>query len=496
MSEPLALLPLAIAAGGGRLRASGNGAEYEAQQLVAAGLTLLQRSAALVRALSGKRSAILLPTSPQFLIALAASEGRGAVLINPVAAPAEIDFQCRDANVGALFTTSAFASRAPKDVAVVILDDAPRAARVISGGTTRDIDLGSHFGLSLEGEQDVTGRDEEAAIVYTSAMRGTPLGAVLTHANLLANARSTVEAARNVADDHVLALLPFSHLFGLTVTASAPLLAGARVTTMERFNPLKAAELLAGDVTEVVGVPAVFMSLLSAIERRGASIRDSALRLCICGGAPLQRELQDRWADVTGVELRQGYGLTEGAPVCLFNRVDLPNARGTLGVPFPGVEVAIFPPVKYTTAANASGGAIAPSEQSLAAGEAGEICVRGANVSPGYLHDGDAGLPRRSEWLCTGDAGRRNADGTVTFLGVLKPMFTRNGFNVYPREIERVVCGMPGVERAEVVAIPEPTRENDILLRVAGNVMKQDVQRWCEQRLSAYKQPSVIELVG
>jgi long-chain acyl-CoA synthetase len=496
VSEPLALLPLAIAAGGGRLRPAGSGAEYEAQQLVAAGLTLLQRSAALVRALSGKRSAILLPTSPQFLTALAASEGRGAVLINPVAAPAEIDFQCRDANVGALFTMSAFAARAPKDVAVVILDDAPRTARVIAGGTTRDIDLGSHFGLSLEGERDVSGRDEEAAIVYTSAMHGTPLGAVLTHANLLANARSTVEAARNVADDHVLALLPFSHLFGLTVTASAPLLAGARVTTMERFNSLKAAELLAGDVTEVVGVPAVFMALLSAIERRGASIRDSALRLCICGGAPLSRELQDRWADVTGVELRQGYGLTEGAPVCLFNRVDLPNARGTLGVPFPGVDVTIFPPVKYTTAANASGGATAPGAQPLGAGEAGEICVRGANVSPGYLHDGDAGLPRRGEWLCTGDAGRRNADGTITFLGVLKPMFTRNGFNVYPREIERVVCGMPGVERAEVVAIPEPTRENDILLRVAGNVMKQDVQRWCEQRLSAYKQPSVIELVG
>ena len=122
--------------------------------------------------------------------------------------------------------------------------------------------------------------------------------------------------------------------------------------------------------------------------------------------------------------------------------------------------------------------------------------MHGANVCTGYLHDANAGLPRRGDWLCTGDSGRRNADGTVTFLGVLKPMFTRNGFNVYPREIERVVCAMPGVEHAEVVAIPEPSRENDILLHVAGNVMKQDVVRWCEQRLSAYKQPSVIELVA
>src|SRR3954463_14178406 len=102
MSNPLALLPLALAARGGQVD------QYEAQQLVAAGLTLLQRSAPLVRALSGKRSAILLPTSPHFLVALAASEGRGAVLINPLAAPAEIDFQLRDAGVGAVFTTSAF----------------------------------------------------------------------------------------------------------------------------------------------------------------------------------------------------------------------------------------------------------------------------------------------------------------------------------------------------------------------------------------------------
>ena len=494
MSEPLALLPLALAAGGGRLRAAGDPAEYETQQLVAAGLTLLQRSAPLVRALAGKRSAILLPTSPAFLTALAASEGRGAVLINPLAAPAEVDFQCRDANVGALFTVSPFASRAPEGVAVVLLDDAPRTARVVANGATRDVDLGSHFGLSLEGERDVEGRDEEAAIVYTSAMRGTPLGAVLTHGNLLANARSTMEAARNTADDHVLALLPFAHLFGLTVTASSPLLAGARVTTMERFNPLKAAELLAGDVTEVVGVPAVFMALLAAIERRGAPLRQSALRLCICGGAPLPRELQDRWAEVTGVELRQGYGLTEGAPVCLFNRVDLPNARGTLGVPFPGVDVAILPAVSWTQSGEAHNDRTSLHDAPLPDGEPGEICVRGANVSPGYLHDGVAGLPRRGDWLCTGDAGHRYADGSVAFHGVLKPMFTRNGFNIYPREIERVACAMPGVQRAKVVAIPEAARENDILLRVAGTVSADDVKRWCVERLSAYKMPTIIEI--
>jgi long-chain acyl-CoA synthetase len=274
---------------------------------------------------------------------------------------------------------------------------------------------------------------------------------VLTHRNLLANARSTIEALTVVPDDHVLALLPFAHLFGLTVTASAPLLAGARVSTMERFHPVRAAELLATrGITAVVGVPAVFHALLGAIERRGIDLRTSPLRLIVCGGAPLPVALQDRWADLTGVEMRQGYGLTEASPVSLFNRVDRPNLRGSLGVPFPGVDVAILPPTNY------GGADIEPASSAtpLPDGDPGEIAVRGANVFRGYVHDGASGLPRRGEWLMTGDRGVRSSDGAIRFLGLLKPMFTRNGFNVYPTELERVVRDLPGVERAEVRALP------------------------------------------
>jgi long-chain acyl-CoA synthetase len=319
-------------------------------------------------------------------------------------------------------------------------------------------------------------------------MAGTPLGAVLTHANLLANARSTVEAAAKDANDDVLALLPFSHLFGLTVAGAAPLLAGGRVRTMERFSPVRAAELLVEGISEVVGVPAVFHALLAAIERRGLDLRDSALRVCICGGAVLPIELQDRWADVTGVELRQGYGLTEAGPVCLFNRVDRPNVRGALGVPFPGVDVAIMPPTDYPAAQKNVGDATP-----LRDGERGEICVRGENVSRGYLHDA-VGLPRRGAWLCTGDAGIRNVDGTIRFDGLLKPMFTRNGFNIYPRELERALLELPGVTAAEVWPIAEPSKENDIALRVTGSVTEDEVRAWCESRLSAYKQPTVVEI--
>lgn len=412
------------------------------------------------------------------------------MLINPLAAPAEIAFQCADANVGALFTSSALAERAPPGLPIVLLDDVPRVARVIADGRTRDVDLGSHHGLALELEPNADGRDEEAVIVYTSAMRGTPLGAVLTHANLLANARSTVRAAGNVAGDHVLALLPFSHLFGLTVAGTAPMLVGARVTTMERFNPATAAELLASDVTGIVAVPVVFHALLSALTRRGVRPSDVMLRVAICGGAVLPRELQDRWVDATGVELREGYGLTEAGPVCLFNRVDAQNARGTLGTPYPGVDVGIFAPADYS-----GRDSVELDRQPVPDGIRGEICVRGANVFRGYVGE-KSGLPRRGEWLCTGDAGVRDADGTFRFLGLLKPMFTRSGFNIYPREIEMAVAEMPGVVRCEVSSIADPVKENDVRLRVWGTVREADVKRWCEARLSAYKQPSVIEIVA
>ena len=204
-------------------------------------------------------------------------------------------------------------------------------------------------------------------------------------------------------------------------------------------------------------------------------------------------DLQLRLIDLLqrrGVELRQGYGLAEAAPVCLFNRVDRPNVRGTLGYPYPGVDVAIFPPSDYSGAVPT----LVDGDPPLPDGIAGEICVRGANVFRGYLHDRETGLPRRGPWLCTGDRGVRNADGTVSFLGLLKPMFTRNGFNIYPRELERAVCEMSGVVRAEVRAVPDPVKEHQIGLRVSGTVSEADVRRWCERRLSAYKQPNVVEI--
>ena len=205
MTDPLSLFPLALAASGGRIDG------LECRQLVAAGLTLLQRSAPLVRALSGKRSGIVLPNGPALLVALAASDGRGALLIDLSTSPSDIAWQLADANVGAAFTTRDLASRLPTGVPLVLLDDAPRSAQVLIDGNVRDIDLGSHVGLELEGSRDAEGLDEECVVVYepNSSHRMS-----LSHRQLIAHARGST-------DDAIAAMLPVSSLHFLTSLAAA-----------------------------------------------------------------------------------------------------------------------------------------------------------------------------------------------------------------------------------------------------------------------------------
>lgn len=273
MSDPLALLPLAIAAGGGRLGA------FDASQLVAAGLTLLQRSASLVRALAGKESAILLPDGPAVLVALAASDGRGALLLNAGESSETIAWQLADAHVGAVFTFETLATRLPEGMPVVLLDHAPRQARVIVPGRTQDVDLGSHHGLALEGDTAIEGRDEACIVSYHAS--GRPVA--LTHRDLIFRARSAVAELRLSLVDHVCSLLPCSDPDGLAVCVAAPLMAGARVSFLspntldELFTAIAPRDVsrLAGRWHTDSGTRVTAFSVESAVRQ----LRDGQLRL-------------------------------------------------------------------------------------------------------------------------------------------------------------------------------------------------------------------------
>ena len=213
--DPLSLVPYAIAAGGGYLQ------DVEVARLVTAGLTLLQRSAPLVRALSGRSAALLLPDGPATLLALAASDGRAAHLLAPDSPPEHIAHLSAQIGIGAFFTNRALVTRIPPSFPIVLLDDAPWRAEVRTAERVQQVDLGSHHGLELIGDTATPGRHEPFVVID---------GMTLTHAEVLHEARQAVERLGLTPAHTSCALRPFSSRDGLMLSLVAPLLAGGRVT--------------------------------------------------------------------------------------------------------------------------------------------------------------------------------------------------------------------------------------------------------------------------
>jgi acyl-CoA synthetase (AMP-forming)/AMP-acid ligase II len=386
LSNPLSLFPIALAAGGGSVDG------VAATQWVAAGFTLLQRSATLVRSLALRRSAIFLPPSGAMLTALAASDGHGALLLPLDASEAEIVRWTELADVGAVFTNRALAPRVRVgSCAVVTLNDAPRTATVTHGGRQSAVDLGSHFALELEGEDDA-GRDEEC-VISVADRGGDARGVVFTHRNLLALSRGAVDAVSLITGDHVLATIPFDSLASLALTFAAPLLAGARITSQPGFSAPDAVQVVErDDVALLVGAPDMFAAMADVIAARGTKLAAPALRVCACVGGIADAALQERWHAWAGHELRQAVGTGE-APLCLFNAPHFPIRRGTYGIPFPGMHVA----VRDTNAG-------APATT-------GELWVRGDQVSATSLPRTVAKPAAADGWLKTPLRVRTRADG-------------------------------------------------------------------------------------
>ena len=423
---------------------------------------------------TGGRLGILMPNVPAFAPAFYGilRAGGSALLLNPLYSPREIGEYVKDCGARGVITIEALEHLVPPGIPKLCIDPT-------DGSFEIDWD-GPFPAADGQSSQPIGSGDREAAVIYTSAYDGWARGARLTHRSLTANLRGVFEAMALSETDRVVGLLPFVHAFGLTVTLNAPLACGAATIPVERFHPVRLLDRLEeSGATVVCGVPAMYLGMIAAAEKHGTP--KHALRIAICGGAPLRPEISRRWEETFGIPLREGYGLTEASPVCLFNRVDRPNRPGTVGYPFPGVEVTLRDPR----------GEVVPQ------GEAGEICVEGANVFAGYA--GDDGRDPAQFWdesLRTGDRGSQEPDGAVRWRGFLKRMFTRNGFNVYPREIERVVEEDPRVAEACVAAQPDPAKENEIVLTVVpapgAELTEADVKQLCRECLAVYKQPGRI----
>jgi len=320
---------------------------------------------------------------------------------------------------------------------------------------------------------------DTAVILYTSGTTGKPKGAELTHSNLFINCAVVLPKLLPIAsDDTALATLPLFHSFGQTCIQNASIAAGGTFTLLPRFGPEEAFALMERHrVTLFAGVPTMYFALL---HHEGAARDLSALRWCVSGGAAMPVEVMNAFEAKFGVEIYEGYGLSETSPVACFNMPGRPRTPGSIGYPVWGVEMAILD----------------EKDHPVAEGERGEICIRGHNIMKGYLGRPDATREAlRSGWFHSGDVGIRDANGSYRIVDRVKDMIIRGGFNVYPREIEEVLYAHPAIVEAAVIGIPHESHGEEVKAVVVSRdpeLCAEDLIAYCKERLAAYKYPRIV----
>ena len=417
----------------------------------------------------GDRLATLTGTSPDHVATFFACARLG-VALQPISwrlAPAEIAYQLADAEPALLLASAEH-------------EELARAA-----GASVEIARIADPTLEAEGEvEDVANDDDPLLLVYTSGTTGKPKGALLTHANCFWTNVSFDRTAGVRDDDVVLQVLPQFHVGGWNVQ---PLLAwwrGATVVLAPQFDPGRALRLIAEErVTTMMGVPATYLFLSQ--EPGFAEADLSSLRLAVVGGAPMPESLLETWID-RGVEIVQGYGLTEAAPnVLCLPPEDARRKLGFAGKPYPHVDVALRDAETGTLVDGAG---------------TGELVVRGPNVFAGYWRNPEATAAAFADgWLLTGDVAERDEEGFYRIAGRIKDMVVSGGENVYPAEIEDVLAGHDAVLEAAVVGVPDERWGEAcaafVVLHEGATVTEQELRDHCAERLARFKVPKTFAFV-
>ena len=402
----------------------------------------------------GDRVATLTGNTPEHVIVFFASAKAGFILLplNWRLAARELRFQLEDA-----------------EPSVFLVEPAYEALADATGHAFEPL-APPHEGAMPVPAPGV-GADDPLLLIYTSGTTGRPKGALLTHANCFWTNLSFDLATGLTGDDVVLQLLPQFHCGGWNVQSLLAWWKGARVVLERAFEPARVLSLLAEKrVTTLMGVPAIYLFL--SHEPAFADVDLSSLRLAVVGGAPMPEALIRVW-HARGIEIVQGYGLTEAAPnVLCLPPEDAMRKMGSAGKPYPYVEVRL--------------------------GEESELQVRGPNVFPGYWRNPDAtAAVLRDGWLHTGDVAEVDDEGCYRIRGRLKDMYISGGENVYPAEVESVLHEHASVADAAVLGVPdERWGEAGVAFVVVNEpVSDEALMEHCRDRLARYKVPKRVLFV-
>jgi long-chain acyl-CoA synthetase len=349
------------------------------------------------------------------------------------------------------------------------------------------------MGRALAGQPPVfepvlSAETDAAVILYTSGTTGQAKGAELSHSNLLLNALTCnrLFGTKPGTDTHLL-VLPLFHSFGSTVNMNAGFATAATLVLLPRFDAAAAVKLLETEnVTFFAGVPTMYWGLLNALSD-GVDVERIAgnMRIAVSGGSSLPVEILKEVKERFGVQILEGYGLSETSPVATFSDPNSDPRPGSIGIPIWGVEVKLIDGTWNTVEGS---------------DEIGEIAIRGHNIMRGYYNRPDATAEvMKDGWFRSGDLGRRDKDGFYYIVDRAKDMIIRGGFNVYPREIEEVLMTHEAVSLAAVIGVPHPSHGEEIkafVIRKEGaTTTEEELVAWGREQMASYKYPRIVTFV-
>lgn len=470
----------------------------------------VQRMAGALQALGvgkGDRVAIMLPNTPQCVVAYYAVLWLGAVvvMVNPLYTPRELEIQLKDSGASYLIGLDVLYPRieqvrsntALKHVIVTGLGEyMPVPLRWLFPIVRRDMvgkippgadvhrwaDLLRHKPITEPAS--VAAKEDLAVLQYTGGTTGTPKGAMLTHFNLYANCvQISVWLSKfRERDFRVLAALPFFHVYGLTTVLNYAVFGGGTMILVPRFEVNDILKLIQKHKPHVFpGAPTMYVAINN--HPKAAELDLSSIEACVSGAAPLPVEVQMKFEQLTGGRLVEGYGLTEASPVTHSNPVWGRRKEGSIGLPWPDTDCRIID---------------RETGEDVPLGEPGELLIRGPQVMQGYWNKPEeTAAALQDGWLHTGDIATVDEEGYFYIVDREKDMIIAGGFNIYPREIEEVLYAHPAVQEAAVIGVPDAYRGETVkafvVLKEGHRATAEELIRYSREHLAAYKAPKEVE---
>lgn len=458
----------------------------------------------------GDKIALMMPNLLQYPIALFGAIRAGLIVVNtnPLYTPREMEHQFLDAEVKAVVILENFASNLQKiigktNIDIVITTSIGELLPTVKGAITNfvvrkikkmvpayDIPNTVSFKEGLSGgkkfklQRPETDPNEVAFLQYTGGTTGRAKGAMLTHRNVIANMlqiKAIMSPFVNEQKETMLCPLPMYHIFAFTVNTLAPMNNGFHNILIVNPRDLKTVVKAFKDhsISLMTGVNTLYNALLN--NKEFANLDLSGMKIAAAGATALQRPVSEKWQQVTGMSISEGYGMTEASPVVTSNPYDGSGRVGTIGIPIPSTDVRVV---------DEEGNVLGPNK-------AGEIQVKGPQVMKGYYKRPDATADTiKDGWLCTGDIGEMSEDGYFRIVDRKKDMILVSGFNVYPNEIEEVVAGHPKVMEAAAIGVPDAKSGEVVKLFVIKkdkSLTKDELIQYCRENLTGYKVPKQVE---